>query len=574
MNNDQVAATFEQLANLLEFQGANSFRTRAYRNGARVIRDLPESIESILADPNQNLVDIPGIGKAVSEKCQVLVETGRLPQLDALLEEIPKTVLAILRVPGLGPKKAAVIYQELNVENLEQLRQACLAGEVGKLKGFGAKSEETILKGIDIAAAGEQRILWYEADLIAKSIEQHFSNCPTFQQLKLAGSYRRGKDTVGDLDVLIDSNHAKTVMDHFAKFGMISEVIARGDTKMSVRLQDDFQVDLRVVPAESFGAALQYFTGSKDHNVELRSRAKKLGLQLNEWGVFQGDGDDAPRVAGKTEQGVYEVLGLHLIEPELREARNELQWSDEKRLPHLIQLPDIHGDLHSHTTATDGKGTLEEMVNAARNQGWKYLAVTDHSKRVSMANGLDGERLLHQWQEVDELNHRLDGEFTVLKGIECDILEQGGMDLSDEILAQADWVLASVHYGQRQPQQQITDRILGALKNEHVSAIAHPTGRLLNRREPYQVDMEAVFQAALEQGKFLELNANPKRLDLHDVHCAKAKRMGIPIVISTDAHSTAGFKSMRYGVQQARRGGLAASDVINTRDFREFVNHH
>ena len=338
---------------------------------------------------------------------------------------------------------------------------------------------------------------------------------------------------------------------------------------MSVRLENEFQVDLRVVPKKSFGAALQYFTGSKDHNVVVRGRAKQMGLRVNEWGVYDTSGDDEKWIAGKTESDVYKALKLPYFEPEIREARREMEWAENDELPKLIEVGDIVGDLHMHTTATDGKNSIEEMADGARERGLKFICITDHSKRVSMANGLDGKRLLAQWKEIDKINKASEDDFVILKGIECDILEAGGMDLEDKVLAKADFVIASVHYGQNQSRQQLTDRIVGAIENPHVSMVAHPTGRLLNKRNPYDVDMEAVFQAAKANSKLMELNANPIRLDLNDVHLLKAKTMGIPIVINTDAHRVAGLDNMGYGVKQARRGCLTASDVANTRDWKK-----
>lgn len=577
MTNREIAAAFDEVADLLEFQGANPFRVRAYRNGARKIGDHPEPLAAVVEDPDQALTDIDGIGKDLAEKVETLLTTGSLPMLEQLRAEIPAGVLALLRIPGLGPKKAAALHSQLNIVSLDMLRAACDADQVSQLKGFGKKTQEMILRGIDLAAHADVRTRWADADAIVADIREHLAGTPGVRQCEAAGSYRRGKETVGDLDFLVDADEPGQVMDRLGAFTGVAEVIARGDTKMFVRLQSGMQVDLRVVPAESFGAALQYFTGSKEHNVELRGRAKARGIRVNEWGVFRVanegvDADAGPRsgeyLAGRTEAEVYATLGLPCFPPELREARQEYQWAAQGELPQLVELGDLRGDLHAHTNATDGAATLEEMVSAARAHGLDYLAVTDHSKRVTMARGLDAERLLRQWEAIDRLNSTLDG-FIVLKGIECDILERGGMDLPDEILAQADWVVASVHYGQNQPAKQITERILQAIENPHVDVIAHPTGRLINRREPYAVDVETMIAAAAKHRKFLELNANPARLDLDDVHAAAAKRRGVPIVISSDAHSIDGFDVLRYGVLQARRAGLSRDDVLNCRPWAE-----
>lgn len=571
MTNARIADVFDEVADMLEFKGANPFRLRAYRNGARTIRHLSEPITSVLAD-DRKLTDIDGIGKDLAAKIEVLVETNRLPMHDELKEEIPETVFAILRIPGLGPKKAAVLYKEMGIQTLDQLKAACEAEEVRTLKGFAAKTEKLILDGIPYAesAASQVRIQWAVADDIAQSLLTHMQEHDGIRQMEMAGSYRRRKETIGDLDLLVTCDDGESVMDHFGEFAEVDSVIIRGETKMSVRLHSGLQMDLRVVPDESFGAALQYFTGSKEHNVVVRGLAKKNGMKVNEWGVYSTEGDnDGEQLAGATEKEVYTVLGLPEFPPELREARNEFDWAEKNELPELVELADIKGDLHMHTVATDGKGTIMEMVEAAKARGMKYIAITDHSQRVGMANGLDPDRCLEQWEEVDRINRELGRGFTVLKSIECDILEKGGMDLPDEILEQADWVMASVHYGQQQSMDQITKRIVDAIANPNVSAISHPTGRLINKRKPYDVDMEAVMDAAEEYGKLLELNAHPKRLDLHDIHCSMAKERGIPIVISSDAHSTAGMDVMRYGVLQARRGGLTKRDVANTRTWTQ-----
>jgi DNA polymerase (family 10) len=548
---------------------------RAYRNGARKIRDLHEPLTEIADDDSRSLTDIEGIGKDLAEKIQTLLETGTLPLLVELQAVIPSSVLTLSRVPGVGPKKAAKIHAELGVSSLAELRAACDAQRVRDLKGFGAKTEEAILKGLAIAETTTVRLRWADADVIVQHLLEHLKGARGIRQLEAAGSYRRGRDTVGDLDFVVDATDAAAIMDQLAAFPPVADVIGRGDTKMSVRLDTGVQVDLRVVPTESFGAALQYFTGSKDHNVVLRGMAKDRGLRVNEWGVYQvvpteaGEEALGPSIAGAGEEEVYAALDLPLFPPEMREARDEFMWAAAGELPNLVTLADIRGDLHMHTTATDGQGSLDEMIAAARARGLEYIAITDHSKRVSMARGLDGDRLRRQWREIDALRPRYE-DIMILKGVECDILERGGMDLPDDVLAEADWVIASVHYGQQQPREQITERILRAIENPHVDVIAHPTGRLINRREAYQVDVDAVIGAAARHRKMLELNANPARLDLDDAHCAAARRRGVPIVVSTDAHSTSGFDVMRYGVLQARRGGLTAADVANARPWASF----
>ncbi len=562
--NADLAAAFDELADLLELQEANPFRVRAYRNAARTIGDFPEPLARLAADPARSLTDIDGIGDDLAKKLLALIDTGHMEQLEALRQQFPASVRALLRIPGLGPKKVAALVKHLGVQSLEDLRAACLDHRVQALQGFGAKTETTILAGLDLAAQADERMTWAEADRLVEALLAHLRASPDLVQVEAAGSYRRGRETVGDLDFLAVSDQPERVMDHLAAYEHVERVLARGGTKLSLRLARGPQVDLRVVPAESWGAALQYFTGSKDHNVVLRGRAKDLGLKVNEYGVYHGD----KLVAGATEEDVYRALSLPWFPPELREARQEFAWAEAGQLPELITEHDLRGDLHLHTTATDGAATLEEMVAAAQRRGLDYIAVTDHSKRVTMANGLDADRLRRQWEAIDRLNQTLTG-FTILKGVEVDILERGGLDLDDDVLAEADWVVASVHYGQNQPRDQITGRILDALDHPAVSAIAHPTGRLINRRKPYDVDLEAVFERAALRKKFLELNANPARLDLDDVACAAAKAHGIPIVISSDAHSVDGLAVLRYGICQARRAALTKADVANTRPWPE-----
>jgi DNA polymerase (family 10) len=584
MTNREIAASLEEVADLLEFQGANPFRVRAYRNGAQKVKDAPQSLLNIVRESGPaTLTAIDGVGKDLAEKIAELATSGTLAMLDELRAEVPASVMALMRVPGMGPKKAATLHKELGIQSLDQLRAACEAGEVQKLKGFGKKTEETILAGIDHAAKAGERIRWADADAIVQRLLAHMDSVDAIKRRDAAGSYRRGKETVGDLDLLVDvgakmdPKNVAAVMDRFGEFEGVAEVIARGDTKMSIRLDSGLQIDLRCVPSESFGAALQYFTGSKEHNVEVRGRAKARGLKVSEWGVFKtakSAEDVDVRIAGDTEEEVYAALDLPCFPPELRENRQEFVAAEAGKLPRLIELSDLRGDLHMHTSATDGRGTIREMVAAARKRGLEYIAITDHSKRVTMAHGLDADRLRAQWLEIDLVNQELKAEgaeFVVLKGIECDILEAGPMDLPDDVLAEADWVIASLHYGQNQPRAKIMERLLGAVAHPSVSIIAHPTGRLIGKRASYDVEVNELIAACVEHGKLLELNANPMRLDLDDVHCAAAKAAGVKLVISSDAHSTEGLDVLHYGVLQARRAGLTAQDVANTGPVSRFA---
>ena len=578
MTNADIAATFDQVADLLEYQGDNVFRVRAYRNAARMIGGMVESLSSVRADPGRSLTDLEGIGADLAEKIGVLLDTGELPLLAELRKQVPVVVFELMRVPGLGPKKAKLLVEQLRIDSLDALEKACRAGRVEGVKGFGPKTQAVILENIAFAKDPDRaRLLWHEADRTVQDLLAWMCGCPHVRRIEAAGSWRRGRETVGDLDFVVDSDDSAAVMNHLHAWKETSAVLLRGDTKTSVRGPQGVQIDLRVVEHGSFGAALQYFTGSKEHNVRLRSRARDRGLTINEYGVFElvpGAGHDAKAgrgasVAGATEEDVYAAVGLPWVPPELREGREEIGLAERGELPELVELADIRGDLHMHTTATDGEDTLAEMVRAAIARGLRYIAITDHGQRVTMARGLDKRRLLKQWGEIDRLNEKLaeDGRppIVVLKGIEVDMLEKGGLDLPDDVLERADWVVASLHYGQNQPRERITQRIVEAIENPHVCVIGHPTGRLINRRPAYDVDMEAVIDAAARTGTFLEINANPWRLDLNEHHAAAAKQAGVKIVISTDAHSTRGFDVMRCGILQARRAGLQAGDIANTR---------
>jgi DNA polymerase (family 10) len=586
VTNADIVAAFEHVADLLEYRGDNMFRVRAYRNAARTIDGLLEPIATVRDDPERSLTDLEGIGTDLAAKIETLLDTGRLPQLEELEREVPAVVFELMRVPGLGPKKVKALVDTLGIDSLAALKEACQQGRVQAIKGFGAKTEAAILENLAFAKDPDRsRMLWNDADVIAHAVLEWMRDCPAVLQAEAAGSLRRGRETVGDLDILVASDAPIDVMDRFVAWPETTDVLLRGETKTSIRGPQKLQIDLRVVSAESFGAAQQYFTGSKEHNVKLRGRARDQGLTINEYGVFEVAADQAAEpsssasrgraVAGRTEADVYAAVGLPWIPPELREGRDEIDRAARGELPVLVELADIRGDLHMHTTATDGEDTLADMARAAIARGLAYIAITDHGKRVTMAHGLDRKRLLKQWEEIDRFNEALaaDGDppLVVLKGIEVDILEKGGLDLPDDVLAQADWVVASLHYGQNQPRDRITARIIEAIENPHVSVIGHPTGRLINRRPPYDVDIEAMIEAAARTGTFLEINANPWRLDLDDRHAAAAKAAGVKLVISTDAHSTKGLDVMQCGVLQARRASLEAADVVNTRSLADLL---
>lgn len=565
MSNAVIAAQFEELAELLELQGANPFRVRAYRNAARTLEALPKDLAHLVAEPDFDLTQLEGIGKDLAEKIETLVTTGSLPQLEELRSQFPPDVLVMLRIPGLGPKKVAALLEELQIHTLADLKAAAEAGRIATLKGFGKKTEQTILEGLAVAEQSGQRVLLSvakaEADALVAALRAH----PAVAEADVAGSCRRRKETCGDLDVLATSSDSAAAMDCLAAHPLVEKVLARGETKQRVRLRTGLELDLRVVPEESYGAAMVYFTGSKEHNIAIRRRAQERGLKINEYGVFRGE----QRVAGRTEEEVYQAIDLPWIPPELRENRGEIELAENGRLPKLIEVADIQGDLHMHTTATDGRATIQEMAEAAKARGLKYIAITDHSKRVSMAHGLDATRLRAHWKAIDKVRGKVSG-IEILRGIECDILEDATLDLDDDVLSEADLVIAVLHYGLKQPRAQIQQRLLNAVRNPNVDIIGHPSGRLIGRRPAADVDYEELFRAAADHGVMLEINASPERLDLDDVQAAAARSHGIPLVIDTDSHSTEGFESLQFGVFQARRAGLTKADVANTRSFAQF----
>ena len=565
MQNAEIARQFEELADLLEIQGANPFRLRAYRNAARTISGLPDSIQEIVHSDPQELQELPGIGKDLAEKIQTIVESSTLPQLEELKEQIPPDVVRMLDIPGIGPKKVAFLFSELNIHSLDDLKAAAENGVIAEQKGFGKKTEQIILEGLEQLNQIGDRVRLAEAKAQSDAIIADLGQLDSVQHISEAGSCRRRKETVGDLDILVTSSEPDEVMDALADHELVSKVLARGDTKQRVRLNSGLELDLRVVPEESYGAALLYFTGSKEHNIVLRRRSQDRGLKLNEYGLFKKE----KLVSGKTEKEVYKSLDLPWIPPEIRENRMEFTAAENDELPELIELKQIRGDLHMHTTATDGKASIQEMAEGALAKGYQYIAITDHSKRVTMANGLDAKRLRAHWKEIENVQKKVP-DIQILKGIECDILEDGTMDLPDDVLSEADWVIAVLHYGLKQPQDQINKRLLNAIQNPHVSILGHLSGRLIGKRPGADLNYGEILKAAADHGVMLEINAHPMRLDIDDIHAARAKELGIPIVINTDAHSVGGLDVMQYGVYQARRAGLTKKDVANTKTWKQF----
>ena len=560
--NSEIADILEELADLLEIEGDNPFRIRAYRNAARTVRGQARPLAELVRD-GADLARLPGIGDAIAAKIVTIVETGHLPQLEKLEHRTPAALVELLRIEGLGPKRVERLHRELGIRSIEDLRRALDSGKVRALHGFGARTEarirEQVSRGIE-----QKRLRLADAETVAAPLVAWLAETDGVTRVTVAGSFRRRRETVGDLDILVTAGRGTPVMERFADYDQVAEVVARGSTRSTVRLRSGLQVDLRLVPAVSHGAALQYFTGSKAHNIALRKRAARRGLKINEYGVHRGD----KRIAGRTETEVYRAVGLPLIAPELRENHGEIEAAAQGRLPTLVTLEDIRGDLHCHTRATDGHDSIEAMAAAARDRGYGYLAISDHSQHVTVAHGMDAKRLLAQVRAIDRLNEKL-GDIVLLKSCEVDILEDGSLDRPDAVLRELDVTVCAIHYKLRLPEGRQTPRIIKAMDNPYVTILAHPTGRLINSRAPYGVDMGRVIEAARERGCFLELNAQPDRLDITDAICREAKKAGVKVAISTDAHSGDGLALMRHGVDQARRGWLEADDVLNTRPLPE-----
>lgn len=565
IHNAEIAELFTQLADLLEIEGANPFRIRAYRNAARLISNFSGNISDLVAN-KEDLTQLPGIGDALAQKIQTIVKTGKLPALAEVQKRVPAGLSDLLKIEGLGPKRVKVLHKKLGIKNLNDLKKKLKQGKVSKLSGFGEKTQTMIQKALEHIQLIEIRHKLFEAEAVAKTLVEYLKKIPGVLNVEVAGSFRRRRETVGDLDILVATKKSAKVIIQFIKYDGVKEIISKGTTRSTVHLHSNLQVDLRVISQVSYGAALLYFTGSKAHNIELRKIAIKKQLKLNEYGLFKG----TTRLSGKSEREVYRRLGLRYIEPELRENRGEIEAALKNKLPKLVTLEDICGDCHCHTNETDGIDTLEAMVNAAKKKGYKYIAITDHSKHLTVAHGLDKKRLFQQIKMIDRLNEKISG-IRILKSIELDILEDGRLDLPNYVLKELDLTVCSIHYKFKLSKKKQTERILRAMDNPYFNIFAHPTGRLINRRDPYDIDFEAILQAAKERHCFLEVNAQPDRMDLNDVYCKMAKEHQVKVIISTDSHCIANLDYMRLGVSQARRGWLEPEDVINTLPLKKFL---
>jgi DNA polymerase (family 10) len=562
----------------MEVNGDDSFRIRSYRRAAEALEGHPQQVSELLDEPKK-LLGIPGIGKGMAANIQELCREGKLSQHQELLQKYRPSMLELLKIQGLGPKTIALLWSAFQVSDLAGVEQLARDGKLRELPRMSEKSEQKILKAIEDYRRISGRFLLDEADRTAEKLTEHLQQVEGIEKITPAGSLRRGRETVGDLDVLItgpccmNEQQRAALIEEILRFPGIVQVLAKGDNKVSFKLRSGMQVDVRMLPAESYGAAMQYFTGSKNHNVTLRQRALKMGFTLNEYGLSRLD--DNHRVAGTTEEEIYNTLNLDFIPPELRESCGEIEAAAEHRLPKLITVEELRGEVHMHTVETDGRCTIDEMAQAARQRGYQYIAITDHSKNLAFANGLDDKRAVEHIARIRAANEQTEG-ITIMAGIEVDILADGTLDLSDAVLEQMDVVVASVHSAFNQEPGQMTDRLLRAIDNQNVSILGHPTGRLLLRRDAYQFDMDAILKAALKNKVAMELNAYPDRLDLNDVHLRMARERGVKIVINTDAHHTSHFEKIKYGILQARRAWLTAADVLNTlpeKEFRQAMKH-
>jgi len=573
MDNKAIAGILYETADLLEIDGQDSFRIRSYRNAAEAIEALPQQISELIGEPKR-VLEIPGIGKGMLANLQEIFKEGRLTAHADLLKKYHPSMLELLKIQGLGPKTIALIWSAHKISDLAGVEKLAREGKIRELPRMGEKQEQKLLKAIEDYRRIAGRFLLDAAEREAEKIADHLRSFPGVENVTPAGSLRRGRETVGDLDLLVtgkaccDDAEREKLIEHIINLPGLMEIIARGDNKVSFRLRGGMQVDVRLLPPQSFGAAMQYFTGSKAHNVALRQRALKMGYTLSEYSLAKLD--TGKPVAGKTEEEIYAKLKLDYIPPELRENLGEIDAAAEHTLPALITQADLQGDVHMHTVETDGRNTIEEMAEAAREHGYKYMAITDHSKNLAFANGLDDKRAVEHIRRIRKVNDQIEG-ITILAGIEVDILADGTLDLSDSVLEQMDIVIASVHSHFNQSSAEMTDRLLKAVENPNTSLIGHPTGRLLLRRDAYAIDLDAILNAAAQKKVAMELNAYPDRLDLCDRHLRRAKELGVKIVINTDSHHTSHLDKIRYGVLQARRAWLTKSDVLNTLPTQKFA---
>jgi len=563
MKNQLVADILYEIADLLDLKGEIFFKTRAYRQAAQTIEVLDEDIE--LVSNENRLKDIQGIGEALAKKITEIVKTGKLVYLEELKKEIPEELLKMLNISGLGPKRVAALYQNLGIKTIEQLRKACIDHKLRDLDGFGELLEQNILRGIQVMEKTSGRALLHIAFNDGNNYISYLKKFDKIKRLSLAGSLRRRKDTIGDIDILVSSDFPDQVMDFFVNYPDVQRVLLKGSTKTSVVLNDNLQVDLRVVEDKSFGAALQYFTGSKEHNVKMRSIAIKKGFKLNEYGLF--DKESERYVVGKNEEEIYQMLGLDYIEPEMRENRGEIEIAAASNLPKLISYDDIKGDLHVHSNWSDGIETIESIARFCKKIGYEYVGISDHSQSLKIARGLSEDRILKKIDKIEKINKKI-SNFKVFCGTECDIKPDGTLDYSDKILKRFEFVCAGIHLNFKMNEGEATKRILKAMENEYVDCIAHPTCRLMGRREPFDLDMEEIFEKAKETDTALEINSFPDRLDLNDLHVKQAKEKNVKFIINTDAHNLSHLSFIKFGIATARRGWLEKKDVLNTNSIK------
>ena len=564
MKNRFVADILYQIADLLDVKGEIFFKTRAYHMAAQAIETLDEDI-AIVSNENR-LQSIPGVGEALAKKIKEIVETGKLEYFEKLKKEIPVGLLTLLKLQGLGPKKVSALYRNLGITTIEDLRNACYDGKLKDLDGFGEITERNILRGIELMEKTSGRILLNMAYEEGNNCLSYLRKCREIEKIDIAGSLRRKKETIGDLDILTSSKFPNEVMDYFVKYSNVKQVLLKGSTKTSVLLNDGIQIDLRVVKKESYGSALQYFTGSKEHNVKMRSIAIKKGFKLNEYGLFDKKTDEY--LVGNTEEEIYNTLDLSYIEPELRENQGEIEAASDGKLPNIVKYEDIKGDLHVHSLWSDGSDSIETMAQYAQKMGYEFIGIADHSQSLKIAQGLSEEKVLRKICEIEKINKKLSG-FKVLCGTECDIKPDGSLDYSDMILKKFDFVGVGIHTAFGMSGDEQTKRIVKSMENENVNFISHPTCRIIGRREPFDIDMEKIFNAAKETDTYLEINSFPDRLDLNDVHSKLAKERGVKFVIGTDSHSTVNLPFMHYGVATARRGWLEKKDILNAHSLRD-----